>query len=98
MTENIGEELDCKSVECEESHLSVCLLICLCLGTSCVCVELNGCFGLFFMKEGCVGTLNLVMQLTLYPLTHSKQNGQMAGPQEGLGALDLLSDRGKVFG
>lgn len=33
-----------------------------------------------------------------YPLTHSKQNGQMAGPQEGLGALDLLSDRGKVFG
>lgn len=64
----------------------------------CVRVALNGCLGLSLGKEGCVGTLNLVMQLTLYPLTHSKQNGQMAGPQEGLGALDLLSDRGKVFG
>lgn len=82
--------MNANHVECEKSHLSVCLLICLCLGTSCVCVGLNGCFGLFLTKEGCVGTLNLVMQLTLYPLTHSKQNGQMAGPQEGLGALDLL--------
>lgn len=72
---------------------------CLCARVhACVCAELNGCFGLFFTKVGCVGTLNLVMQLTLYPLKHSKQNEQMAGPQEGLGALDLLSDRGKVFG
>lgn len=50
-------------------------------------VELNGCSGLFFVKEGCAGTLGLVVQLTRYPLTHSKQSGQMAGPQEGLGAF-----------
>ena len=53
----------------------------------CVWVELNGYSGLFFMKEGCAGTLNLVVQLTLCPLAHSKQSGQMVGPQEGLGAF-----------
>lgn len=82
--------LDCKLCK-QQSHLSVCLLICLCLGTSCACVsvwtELNGSFRLFFMKEGCAGTSNLVMQLMLYPLAHSKQSGQMAGPQEGPGAF-----------
>lgn len=35
--------LDCKPVKCEESHLSVYLLICLCLGTSCVCMSVCSC-------------------------------------------------------
>ena len=46
----------------------------------------------------CVGTLNLVMQLTPHPPSALQTEGTDGrAPRRGLGPTDLLPDRGKVF-